>query len=520
MHRLVVALVALLGLAGVAIVGAYLFLFSAGTDRAAPLAPANSAFYANIYLQPSAGQQMNLSQLIGRLPGFADEASLDDKVDQIVENLLSGTGIDYRTQVKPWLGDQIAVAGWPAADDPTQVTTVVIAAVKDPEAAETAAAELAGPAGTSTTTETYQGIELHIADGGTYAFVGDMLTIGSTTDAVHAVVDVNAGADSLASRPDFREAMDRVPSDHLASAFLDLAGIASATGVEDQVSGFSTLSAALVAEHDGFRLSGSAPRAASSSASASADPGASDPGTLVEWMPEDAIAEVTVFGLRGILEDAEAAISANPDAGDVGSTLDTVRALVAFGLGLDLDADILPLLDGETALALNGLAGDLPSVQLLLRPSDPASAGKIDTLADRLSGLGADSSTDEHDGVTITTISVPELGDVAYAMTDGVVILALTSADVVAALDAHDGASLKASETFERTFGVAGTRGGSELFVNVAALVDLAGDGIDLPADARDILGQIGGLGLTMPSSANAIDFHAVLTIDESASPE
>ena len=97
MHRVVVALVALIGLTGAAFVAGYFLLFSASSDRAAALAPADSAFYLNIYLQPSTGQQMNLGGLIGRLPGFADEASLDDKVDQVVENLLGATGLtlDY-----------------------------------------------------------------------------------------------------------------------------------------------------------------------------------------------------------------------------------------------------------------------------------------------------------------------------------------------------------------------------------------------------------------------------------------
>jgi hypothetical protein len=520
MHRLVVALVTLLGLAGAAVVAAYLLLFAGGADRAASLAPANTAFYASVYLQPSAGQQMNLSELIGRLPGFADEASLDEKVDQIVENLLSGTGIDYRTQVKPWLGDQIAIAGWPASDDPTQLTTVVFAAFKDRDAAESAAAELASQAGTSTTAESYEGVTLHVADGGTYAFVGDMLAVGSTADAVHAVVDVDQGADSLATRSDFRAALRRVPPDHLASAFVDLRAFASASGIEDQLTGVSTLSAALVAETDGLRLSGSAPFASEPSASQAAEPVTSEPGTLVEWMPAGTLAEATVFGLRGILEDAEAAVGANPGAGDVGSMLDTIRAVVAFGLGLDLDADILPLLEGETAIAISGIADGQPSGQLLLRPTDPAMAGTIDTVAERLSGLGADSTSVDHEGVTVTTVRIPDVADVAYAVTDGVVILGLSDDDVIAALDAHDGDALRGSASYDRTFAVGGTRSGTELFVDIAALVDLAGDTLDLPSDARDILQQVGGFGLTVPFRPDGIDFHAVLTIDETTSPD
>ena len=141
MHRLVVAVVALIGLTGAAFLAAHFLFLSAAIDRAATLAPANSALYVNIYLQPSTGQQMNLGGLIGRLPGFEDDASLDEKVDQVVQNLLSGTGIDYREQVKPWLGNQIALAAWPTDGDATNPTAVVIAEVKDRAAARSLDAE-------------------------------------------------------------------------------------------------------------------------------------------------------------------------------------------------------------------------------------------------------------------------------------------------------------------------------------------------------------------------------------------
>jgi len=125
MHRLVIAVVTLIGLTGAAFLAAHFLFLAAATDRAAALAPANSALYVNVYLQPSTGQQMNLGGLIGRLPGFEDDASLDEKVDQVVQNLLSGTGIDYREQVKPWLGNQVALAAWPTDGDATTPTTVI-----------------------------------------------------------------------------------------------------------------------------------------------------------------------------------------------------------------------------------------------------------------------------------------------------------------------------------------------------------------------------------------------------------
>lgn len=520
MHRLVVALVTLLGLTGLAVVGAYLFLFSAASDRAAALAPATSAFYVNVYLRPSTGQQMNLSGLIGRLPGFADDATLDEKVDQVVQNLLAGTGIDYRTQVKPWLGDQLAVAGWAGSGGMADPVAAIIAEVTDPDAARAAIADLAAAGGAALRTETYGGVELQVAEdgSGSYAFVDEMLVIGETADAIHAVIDVAGGADSLADRADFVSTMASLEPDHLASAFVDLAALAEASGAGDQLSGVSTAGAVLVAEREGLRLSGSGPfdRDAATPTSAAGFALGGEPSSLVDWMPPTTVAEAVVFGLRQTLEDAEAALGASPEGEDVTGMLDTARALAAFALGIDLDADLLPLLDREVAVAVSGFDGTLPSGQLLLRPSDPeAATAALGRLVDAVAGLGATTSTETIGDAEVTVVALPEVGEIAYTVVDGIVIVGLGHDDVRASLDAHaSGDSLGSSERYVATFEVAGTRAGSEAFVDVGALVAMLGEPAELPDDARDILLQIGTLGITAPSHDDQIEFHAVLTVD------
>ena len=518
MHRLVIALVTLIGLVAAAFVAGYLFLFSASTDRAAALAPANSAFYVNVYLQPSTGQQMNLAGLIGRLPGFADEASLDEKVDQVVQNLLSDTGIDYRQQVKPWLGDQIAIVGWAGGEGAANAPAAVIAEVTDPEAARTAIAEMLGEAGAELRAETYGGADLQVSDSGAYAFVGDMVVIGENAEAIHAVIDVHGGGESLADRADFMATMEGLEPDHLASAFIDLAALTDATGLSDQVSGVSTAGAVLVAEPEGLRISASAPfdrdEATPSDAAGFALGG--EPSSLVDWMPPDTIAEAVVFGLGQTLEDAEAALGVAPEGEEITSSLDTVRALAAFALGVDLDADILPLLDREVAVAVRGIEDGLPSGQILLRPSDPAAAtDALERVGSALSGVGATRTTETIGEVEVTIIALPDTGEVAWAEVDGIVILGFGAADVGAAIEAHSsGDSLGASERYTTTFEVAGARAGTEAYVDVGAVVDLLGDPLELPDDARDILLQVGTLGITAPSRDHQIEFHAVLTVD------
>lgn len=520
MHRLVIALVTLLGLAGATVVGAYLFLSGASSDRAASLAPANTAVYVNVYLQPSAGQQLNLAELVGRLPGFADDSSLDEKIDQVAQNLLGGTGIDYRTDLKPWLGGQVAIAAWPSAEGRIEDSSVVvIAEVRDPDAAATAVPGLIAE-GATFATESYGGTELHVADAGAYAFVDDMLVAGPDADALRAAVDASDGS-SLADRSDFRTTSADLPVDHLASAFVDVAAIGEATG-DATLSGVSTAGFVLVAEQEGLRLSGSMPfdvEEAAPSARTSFALG-TEPSSLVDWMPESTVAEVVVFGLRQSLEDAEAMLGATPDGQEVAGFLSTARALAAFGLGINLDTDVLPLLDREVGIALTGLDGELPSGQLLLRPSDgEAAAGMLDTLAARLAEAGATRETttpDGGDGVEVTILTLPDTGSVAYAVVDGIVILGFSADDVAASIEAHrSGATLGADETYRSTFEVAGARAGTEAYADVGRLVELLGIDAELPADARDILGQIGSFALTLPSRDDEIAFHAVLTVDD-----
>jgi hypothetical protein len=525
MHRLVIALVSLLGLAGAAFLAVYVFLFSASTDRAAALAPAATVVYANIYLQPSAGQQMNIDGLIGRLPGFADDATLDEKVDQAVQNLLAGSGIDYRAQIKAWLGDQVAVAGWPAPDDPTSIRAVVIAQVSDPMVAADALGDIAAESGATLREESYQDVSLSVGDAFAYAFVGDMLVASDTRTGVEAIIDVQRGDEALAGREEFRATMSELPADHLASVFIDLAAIGEATGTEDQLAAASTAGAALVAEPEGLRLSGSAPFDADAAGPSSRAGFAlgSEPSSLVDWMPDDTLAELVVFGLRGVLEDAEAAAGATPQGEEVTSALDTIRALAAFVFGIDLDADLLPLLDREVGLAVTGVdATGIPAGQLLLRPEDPdAALAALERIVGGLTAAGADSDVESVAGVDVTVLSMPQVGEIAYAESDGIIILGVGREGVVAALEAHDsGQSLSTSDAYVRTFEVAGERAGNELYVDIGAIADLLADELALPDDARDILAQLGSFGFTAPSRDDQIVFHAVLTVDDPSAPE
>jgi hypothetical protein len=519
-HRLVIALTTLLSLTAAVVLAGYLFLFSAQADRAARAVPADTAVYATIYLQPSTGQKLNLSELMGNVPGFADSASLDQKIHEITARLLGQAGLDYEADVRPWLGNQVSLAVRPDGVDPEQADVLLVIGVADAAVAADALPRLAADLDLSGQSETHEGAELFVTETTSWALLDDVLLVGTRPDAVRRGLDADAGrVASLAGSSRFDRAMDDVASDHLAALYVDLAAFGAGAGVGEQLGGYSTASLALLVEPDGLRLEGSAPfdADAASDHAKSAFALSSEPSSLAEWMPADTQAEAVIFGLSQSLLAAEEELGAAEGGDEVAAAITQLRAIAALGLGINVDQDLLPLLDRETAVAISGLEGMVPRGQLLLRPADVEVASQaIERMRAALEERGASSDHQEVDGQQVTSITVPELGRVSYAIHDGVIILALAPDEVVAAIAARtSGESLAVEERFTSAWELAGARGGNEVWLDAAALIDTAGDELGVTGEARDILLQAGALAMTAPArpDESRSDFHVVLTV-------
>ncbi len=531
MHRLVIALTTLLALIGAAVVAGYLFIFGPTVDRAATMAPATSLAYVSVYLSPSTGQEMNLADLLTRLPGFSDRATLADKLDEIVQRALTGAGVDYHENVKPWLGDQLALAVVPApaqAGGGLPAAPVVIAAVRDEAAAKAAMGRIAAANGSTLRTASYGGVTIDLLGGsdvltGEVAIVDHMLIATSDATVMHAVIDTATGNGSrLSDAGAFRDAMATLPADRLATVYVDVTAAGVLGGGAIGTSGYSTAAVAVLARSDGIRIVGSAPFTANRADASNRSTFAlgSEPSSLSDWMPPATEAEAVVFGARGLFESITSELGAMPGGQDAAQALTELRALAALGLGIDIDTDLLPLFDREAAVAVQGISQGTPSGQLLLRPSDPASAATaLGRIADGLRSRGADVRQQEAAGTSITVIAIPQVGQMAYAVSGGIIVAGLSADDVAAALEAHaSGETLGAATGYRAAFDVAGGRGGNELYLEGARGVDLIlgllGQSTDsLPADVRDILSQVGAVALSTPAEQNRIEIHATVTV-------
>lgn len=519
MHRLVIALTTLLALTAGVVVAGYLFIFSAGTDRAARAVPGDAAVYATAYLRPSAGQTLNLEALSRRIPGFADTASLDQKIHEITARLLGHAGLDYEAEIRPWLGDQVSLAVQPQGVDPEASDVLAVIAVRDRALAADALQRIAPDLGLTGTTETHEGIELFVTDQASWALLEDVLLVGSTPDAVRSGLDADAGrAPSLSDSARFGRAMGEVPADHLASIYIDLEALGAATGVAEGAGGYTAASLALVVEQGGLRLIGSAPfDSAASDEEREAFELSSEVAALAGWMPAGTKAEITLFGLSQSLRAAESRLGSGEGGDVLADALSQLRAVAGFGLGISLDEDVLPLLDLETALAVTELDATAPRGQLLLRPSDAVGAEQaLGRFRDSLRDRGATVTDLEVDDLVITSVTITDLGTAAYAMRDGVIILALTPDDVAAAFAAHaSGDSLAQNPRYVAAWDLAGERRGNEAWMDAAAFMAFAGDDLGVTGEARDILLRADAVAMTAPArpDQNRSEFHVVLTV-------
>jgi ABC-type cobalt transport system substrate-binding protein len=527
MHRLVIGLTSLLAAIGAVVVG-YFFLFGPATDRAADLVPKGAVAYASVYLTPSTGQQMKLAALLGKLPGFTqDQASIGTKLDELTQRFAGDAGLDYRTDLRPWLGDEVAIALMSVPPTTSQVTSatsdvLIVAAVKDQSAADAGLKRLITRSGGQVSTSDYQGVTISSVtgsdtQGGAYAFVNQMVAIGPTKALVQRAIDAAQGrTDSLADSAAFRDAMQSIPSERLAGVYLDLAALATSSGQSSGLAGFSTMGLAVVANENGVQLIGHAPVDPGANASARAALElAKEPGSLTSWMPPTTEAELVLFGAQQTFDGVVSQLGSVSGGQSAQQTIAQLRALAALGLGIDLDKDLLPLFDHEAAVGIEGIAGGTPHGELLLRPSDgTAATAALNRMVEALKSRGAQTTESQAGGTTVTAITIPQIGSLAYANKDGVIVLALTADDVSAAVQAHDsGQTLAASSVYQQAFALAGGRAGNELYANVAKLVDALGLSTSLPSDARDMLTHLDGFALAVPSHDNAIEIHATLTV-------
>ena len=175
---------------------------SGGGTQPEDVLPADTLGFVKIDLDPAAGQKVALASLLEKFPDVSLEGD-DDIRELLLEPLLELTenDVDYATDVRPWLGDRLAVGAVPAEDTEAGVAPVIVLAVKDE-------AEM-----TDTLTQVQENTELGFALRDDYVLI---------TPSQELADDLAAAEDTLADDADFAGDLEALDGDQVAVAWGDL----------------------------------------------------------------------------------------------------------------------------------------------------------------------------------------------------------------------------------------------------------------------------------------------------------
>lgn len=410
MKRGVAAGALALVVAGVSTLTVVRLVGSARNDAAIELVPSGSYLYANLFISPSNGQKRALDDLLGRFPKIESTEAAIDTLTGLLDEQLAEIGLDYRTDVKPWLGDQISL--FVSGDGAEAPAAAALVETTDPDAAAETIDKITDDQGTEAPErKSYEGVDYEVDAGAgseptAAGFVDDFLVVG-TEVGFKSVVDTSRGEESLTSSPEFEDAFEGLDEDNLFSLFVDQGRLFKAlqeggdldpetTAMLDAFPGLfeaGTSAVVLAARDDGVVLqaSGAVPEDDAFKGYAALFKGTD----LLSRVPSDA------WLALGVPKVGDAIRGFFDVAGDLPGAEDPFpSASEEFrrATGLDLDEDVLSWM-GDAALFVQGNNLQELGGALILETTDEAGAEKaVGVLRDALEKDGAPTADEQRGG--------------------------------------------------------------------------------------------------------------------------
>lgn len=509
-RRLAVAAVAVVALVGGGTGAALLLRLAGSSEQLLGRVPADVHGFVTIYLDPGAGQKLNLRRIAEAFPALGGTEGLDRRTGELLDELTASFGLDYQEDVEPWLGSQVGVAFRVEGEREHAVAMLVASA--DDRLAAAALDRSAAAGGDRTEIDGVEVVEIPGDPTPTLAALVDGAVVVADDRAfLRDVIAATRGeVETLAGSEDYLDSTAPLPRSRLLLGWVDPAGLVSklaevgalgepsmpggalpgVAGVEAiRGVGFSVsaesegLAVTVNQRYDPAELSDEQREALEAGGSAE---------TLLPAVPADAFAlaassmggsglpEGSLPGVPGLGEVFEGltgdlAIEVGPGdrrAPAAGALLLGVRDAEAVRTALRQLEALLPLVVGSSTETGGSLGEGEP-----VGTPPPAFAEWQRT---------------EHRGVEIRYLELPEAeGFVpAYAVTDEVVVIASSLAEARQVLDTlAEGPSIADAGRFARATDLVGIEGPGLGFLDVEGL--LAEHGSDLEPEQRENLAPI-----------------------------
>jgi hypothetical protein len=517
-------------------IAAFLILGTKPLPEAYRYLPADSAVVLEFRPELPGDQRQHLGNFLARFPGFADQSSFSDKIDQVLARLVGQATdgqVDYWTQIKPLLAGPL-VAGVSAdaiahmADGGTAAFGLLVATTDGSATCE-------GVFGASTASEMHREVALRsVLHDVSCAVDGRFLLLGDAA-GVKAGIDAQRDHTGLDGSSRFRSARETLIGDQVALAYVDGAGLVGTlkelVPVGTAADGLTSMApdwlvVGLRVEDDALQLevrSPPMPAAAMASGVPTAAPAATS--AFAAMIPADALGFIEAHGAGASIQRAIARLEAEP--GLAGTIEQLTGALTAVGGVTNVVGWIEDI--GIAAIP----TGDSVGAVVLIRGTDAAAtAGRLAQVRNLLilGSTGTDITLRDidHDGVTITNVDIGDLDSLlgelglepgsldlgptarlsfSLAARDDILLVGIGEGVVERILDTSEAASIGTTPAYRRVVELAGRKNDFAAYVALGAILawaetDLLNDA-DLETWSRDLkpyldpLAGLGGAGIT-----------------------
>jgi Protein of unknown function (DUF3352) len=435
--------------------------------------PAQSDIVAVAYLNPSAGQKVNLLRLANRFPQLGSSQKIRDQVNKSLDSALASTGLDH-TDVS-WVGSEVAVSVDVGSDGQTSAALLL---VTSDEAAARASLEKIrkGPMGPGPwTTEDHGGVQVSVSPDVNYAVFDGIVVIGAKS-AVENIIDTDQGKlAALDTSAEFKTTMADLPTGKLGFFYMDPSFI---TKITQQNPAFQTgalgplgtdavkgLAITISAQSDGIQVDTSTrydPSKLSPDQRAKLST-PQRPSALLSSVPADAYGLISLVGLD---KSIKAALNQS------GS-----QSPLPAGVG-----DLLDSLSGDLAIEVSPSGSGTPLGAIIIgSKNDALMQSSLDQIASGVPRLlrGSRWQNQTYAGATIRyltlspgdSVGLPAGISPAYAVVNGEVVIASSLDAIHGIIDtAGGGANISTNASFVAAFKAVPT-GGTFLFFDVQRIL-------------------------------------------------
>ncbi len=334
--------------------------------------PGSALGYFRIDMDPSAAQKLNALQLLQKFPAFTDATSISSDSTDLRKKLFeiaqdrrgACAGVDYDTDIAPWVGDRLGVAVLPpVGGDPTPSFAIALQ-VQDQDAAIEGFADVTSACGGKV---------------GSYgvAPVGSGYILFAKTDALATRYASDAESSPLSHSGAFTADMKQLGDQGVASMWLDYqqaAALIPPGSVSSQLrlsmiaQGANSVAAALRFNESYLELA---------AVSDGAKPGASTGTNPVVNLPDTTIAALSVSGAAAAVDQGWSSLG-ELLAGQ-GESIDVITKQVQQETGLVLPDDLKALLGDNITVALDGNGLDLLALGIGNDPSQLRLGARVTT---------------------------------------------------------------------------------------------------------------------------------------------